>query len=81
MKFLVVALVVVLGLWLLLRGRKASGDERRAPPAPSKPGAVKGPEAMVSCARCGVHLPQGDALFDPAGRPFCGAEHRDARPG
>lgn len=78
MKFLLVLLVVVLGLWLLLRGRGAS-----KPPAdaPKNPGASPGKsEDMVACTRCGLHLPMGDALPDSRGRLYCGAEHRDAGP-
>jgi uncharacterized protein len=38
------------------------------------------PEAMVDCARCGLHLPASEALRDAAGRQYCCAEHRDAGP-
>lgn len=77
MKYVLVVLVVALVLWLLLRGRGRGG----APNPPAKPTAPKGkagPVEMVACAHCGVHLPQGDALLDAAGRTFCGTEHRDA---
>ena len=76
MKFLLVLLVLVLGLWLLF-GRK------RLPP-PSNPGAGcsgKTPTAtMVACARCGLNLPQSDAVLDDQGRSYCGQEHRDVGP-
>lgn len=77
MKFVVVLLVVVAGLWLLLRGRGARRDTPPKPPAPPA-GRDASPAQMVACARCGLHLPQEDALRDGGGRPFCTAEHRDA---
>jgi len=33
------------------------------------------PERMVACARCGVHLPESEALEGDGGR-FCSEEHR-----
>jgi uncharacterized protein len=36
---------------------------------------------MLACARCGMHVPQAEALIDSAGRPYCGVPHRDAGPG
>lgn len=35
----------------------------------------KAPERMVACARCGVHLPESEALEGDGGR-FCSEEHR-----
>src|SRR5262249_37087942 len=55
------------------RGRAARQAARRG-------GALAPPEAMIDCARCGVHLPASEALRDGAGRPYCCAEHRDAGP-
>jgi len=34
---------------------------------------------MVECAHCGLHLPQGEAVFDGA-TPYCGEPHRLAGP-
>ena len=76
MKYLLVLIVVVLGLWLLLRKRsppaqqpKASG--KKAPPALA---------AMVACAHCDLRLPQAEALLDGQGRPYCSEAHRLAGP-
>jgi len=41
---------------------------------PTKPRAMSA-QAMVSCARCGLHVPQSDALAVD-GRYFCSDEHR-----
>jgi len=73
-KFLVVLLVVVGMAWWLF-GRGAA-----RPPAPRKRGqAAPAPMVMVECAHCGLHLPQGDAVFDGA-TPYCGEPHRLAGP-
>ena len=34
------------------------------------------PERMVACARCGVHLPESEALEGGDGKRFCSEEHR-----
>ncbi len=75
MKYVLIALVVVLVWWLLLRARpsRGSGPDARGR-AESRPDA---PEAMVACAHCGVHLPRGDALPGRGG-VFCSEAHRAA---
>jgi uncharacterized protein len=79
MKYLLVLIVVVLGLWLLLRQR--GGARPSAPPAAAKPPAgTAGPAAMVACAHCDLRLPQAEAQFDAQGRPFCSDAHRLAGP-
>jgi uncharacterized protein len=67
-------LLVVLGLvgWLLF------GHRRRAPGARRRAGKT-GPESMVACAHCGLHLPRTEALLD-GGRPYCSEAHRLAGP-
>lgn len=84
MKYLVVLFVVVLALWLLLRGR-GSGSQKRAaterdPRADGSRGRDGAPIDIVACAHCGVHLPRNEALLDAQGRIYCGAEHRLAGP-
>jgi uncharacterized protein len=65
--FLLLAVAAYIG-WRWLR---ASTDRA----APSRTDKVPAPQAMVSCAHCGLHLPRLDAL--PAGdRFFCCEEHR-----
>jgi uncharacterized protein len=62
----------VYGIYSLLK-RAASGGRSAASPAPAAQ------ELMVSCAHCGVHLPQSDSVG--AGELFyCGEEHRIAGP-
>lgn len=74
MKYLLVLLVVVVGLYALF------GRSRRVPPpAPGKPQSQP-PAAMLSCAHCGLHLPRDEAIADAAGRFYCGEAHRLAGP-
>ncbi len=73
MKYLIVLLVVVVGLWLLVgRNRKVGGAA-----APGRKPAAKplGADPMVACLQCGMHVPQKEAVFDAAGRPYCGEPH------
>jgi len=75
-KWLLTIAIVVIALMLWFgkgRGGGASSrDARRRTP---------GPQAMVSCAHCGLHLPQPDALEGEGGRHYCSAEHRRLGPG
>lgn len=84
MKWLIVLLVVLAGIWWLRRtGRlHVSGSfqanlKRRSRPSARPPrGSVTDPQVMVRCAHCGVHLPQVDALQGVRGNDYCCAEHR-----
>lgn len=69
MKYLLIAVVVLVVLWL------ARGRSRREPPPAAPPRRPVDPQAMVRCAHCGVHLPAQDALSGARGS-YCSAEHR-----
>lgn len=67
--FLLLALVLIgTLLWRSIRAPKAS--ERQTPPR-----AEPQPQDMVTCALCGMHLPQTDAVQGQRGL-YCSAEHR-----
>jgi uncharacterized protein len=67
--FLLLAVAVYL-LWRSLRRDPSPRD-----PAPRPGSAERSPQAMVSCATCGLHVPRQEAL--PLGdRYFCCEEHR-----
>ncbi len=70
MKLLVILATVALFVWLL------RGDRRKAVSKRAAQQKVAGPERMVECAACGLHLPAVDALVDASGRNFCCADHR-----
>jgi uncharacterized protein len=65
-------LLLVLGFlaYLVFKGfqRAAARRKRNEDGSPSS-------ERMVACARCGVHLPESEAIEDD-GRRFCSEEHR-----
>ncbi len=73
MKFLLVLLVVVGGLWWLWRPRA------KPPRGPVRKGAeATAPAEMVACAHCDLRLPRAEAVFDSEGYPFCSEAHRRA---
>jgi uncharacterized protein len=68
-RLLVLILLVVLAVWLIRRALRAS---RGSEPV-RKQGSVQ-QQDLVSCARCGVHLPRNEAR-EAGGRLYCGEEH------
>lgn len=79
MKYLLVLLVVVLGLWLLMRPRGGGHPSGPAPGRRPKSGKTRAPE-MVACAHCDLRLPLAESVQDAEGRPYCGDAHRLAGP-
>jgi len=72
-RFLILVALVIAAVWLVRRAL-ASGRREEAVRKP----AVEGD--LVSCARCGVHLPRAEAR--PAGeRLYCSEEHARLGPG
>jgi uncharacterized protein len=68
MRFLVLIALVVLAVWLVRRAfLRAAGRGQQRKEAPLQ-------QDLVSCARCGVHLPRSEAR-EAGGRLFCGEEH------
>lgn len=68
-KFLVLLLVAV-AIWFLVKGLKKPSAPREPRPAKSLSG-----ERMVSCAHCGVHLPESDATASWE-HFYCSEDHR-----
>lgn len=64
-------IIIALAVWIVIvlirnaRNRKQVSDRRPADKV----------ENMVSCAQCGVHLPENEAIRD-GDRYFCSKEHR-----
>jgi uncharacterized protein len=61
--FIALALIVVIGKRLLLSSRRRPLRRERS-------------DNMVQCARCGIYVPQHEAVTD-SGRFYCSAAHRD----
>ncbi|QEA13438.1 PP0621 family protein [Comamonas flocculans] len=72
-KYLLILLIVVLLYALTRSGRKPPSQGATAPRR------LRKPQAMVACARCGLHLPQADALAQD-GQFYCCSAHRDQGP-
>jgi len=70
MKYLVLLLIVLAGIWWIRQQRK-----------PDRPSSQKsGPQVMVPCAHCGTHVPEDDAIRGSRGL-YCSAAHRDSHEG
>ena len=79
MKFLLLLVVVGIAIWMFKARHRVPGQKKPPPAAnPGQPAAEATP--MLACAHCGVHLPQTDAVLDPAGRAYCSAAHLQAGP-
>jgi uncharacterized protein len=66
MKLLIWAAVCGLVIWWLVRsGKPAARSESRELPQ----------QTMLRCAHCGLHVPDSEALVDPAGAAFCSKDH------
>lgn len=69
-KFLLLIFALVAAWWLIKRWRGKDRDEDARGPAPDP-----APEQMVTCSRCGLYLPQHEAIA-AGDKFFCCAEHR-----
>ena len=65
-RLLVLVLIVVLAVWLIRRALR--------PAKPVQKSSSIEQQDLVSCARCGVHLPRGEARA-AGGQLYCGDEH------
>ena len=72
MKYLVL-LVVLLVAYMVWRNNRLEDRRGSAPPPPGK---TAGPQEMVRCPVCGVHLPKSDAVAGANGVLYCSHEHR-----
>ncbi|MEY4439393.1 MAG: hypothetical protein RIQ36_857 [Pseudomonadota bacterium] len=70
MKYLVLVLAVLAGIWWIRQQRKPD----------QAPGKTSGPHVMVPCSHCGAHVPEGDAVRGTSGL-YCSAAHRDSHEG
>jgi uncharacterized protein len=71
MKYLIVFVVVLVGIWLWRNNRRTELRDKKPPP-------VTGPKQateVVACAVCAVHLPRPDAVPGKHGL-YCSDAHR-----
>jgi len=67
MRIILLVVLVLAAVWFVRRALAGMGRDAssRQPPAPGE---------LVSCARCGLHLPRTEAR-EVEGRLFCSEEH------
>ena len=68
MRLVLLVVLIVVAIWAIrraLRGMASRDAAGARPPAPGE---------LVSCARCGLHLPRSEAR-EMDGRVFCSEEH------
>lgn len=70
MKLLLILGVVLLGVWLW-RTRRHDAPRRDPPPRPT----ATGPQEMIRCTLCSLHVPAADAIEGKNGW-YCCADHR-----
>lgn len=79
MKFLLVVLVVMFGVWVWRNNRREERQAREEADVARKPAPRQPPEAlaieMVRCLHCGVHCPRNDAVTGRLGL-YCSPQHR-----
>ncbi len=78
MKYLIVVVMLGLAFWIWRKNRSdttRSVDQSQAktPRSNNSP-----PQLMITCAACGVHLPQADAVAGKRGM-YCSAGHRQEK--
>jgi uncharacterized protein len=66
-RFVLLVILVVVAIWAIRRALGAVNREE----GPAKPAA---PGELVSCARCGLHLPRAEAR-EAQGGLYCSDEH------
>ena len=72
-KYLILLAVVLLVVWWLRSGTRRRSQDGAPTSTTQRPG--RGPQAIVACAQCGLHLPAHEALPGRGG-VFCGEPHR-----
>lgn len=69
MKYLLILLLVLVVIWAVKRGRAPKPTQTPQNPESSAP------SEMVTCAHCGIHLPQEEAVSGQKGL-YCSTDHR-----
>jgi uncharacterized protein len=73
------ALAVGVIVWLKWRAGQRAQRRHRSNPHPGPRASSGGAQDMVSCAHCGLHLPDAEALSEGSDR-FCSEAHRRLGP-
>lgn len=80
LKWIGLVLVVLVVLWLIKgRSRRPAVPQSAAPQAlRGQPARRSGPQTIVACTHCQLHLPVDESFMGPDGRPYCSEAHRIA---
>jgi uncharacterized protein len=76
MKYLIVAVVVLIAVWWL-RAKLSSDDRAGSSESGPRSASQDKPEAMLACRHCGVHVAASEAVNGRLGS-YCGEVHRHA---
>lgn len=71
MKYLILFALLGVVWWVWQKRRDALHDDAKSAPAETLP------ETMLTCAHCGVHLPESEGLRQD-GQVYCCEAHRQA---
>ena len=75
MKWMVLLLAILAGVWLIKRHHRRQAQPPR--PTPARRPKVTHATPMVACAHCGMHIPSDEAIAGHAG-VYCGLPHKQA---
>ena len=67
-------IIILFGVWLVLRLIRHSQQEQR--PGPSSPTTPPPPADMLRCNYCGVFVPRSEAVT-ARGHAYCSGDHAD----
>ena len=74
MKYVVLLAVLVIAYMVWRSNRIGRGGSAPGPRGPGK--GAGGPQEMIACPVCGLHLPRADAVTDAKGLAYCSQEPR-----
>jgi uncharacterized protein len=74
MKYLVLIAVLVIA-YMVWRSKRVARGGAAKPSAKRAPQGA-GPQEMIACPVCGLHLPRVDAITGSNGLQYCSHEHR-----
>ncbi len=74
MKYLIVIIMLGLTFWIWRKNRTDTTRSVDQPKAKAPQASNSQPQLMITCAACGIHLPQADAVAGQRGM-YCSAGH------
>lgn len=78
MKYLLIFFIVMVVVFNWRSSRADIKLKAKVKPGSASANTGSGPQAMVACVQCGLHIPTGDAVQGNAGA-YCSLAHRQLR--